>query len=151
MKLTPTQMNMLIARTTDKDASDPIECISLEELLKEQHSNAFWRSLRSRLSAGWCFPFIFRIKEYYLVTSRLRVISCPTHPQKQSPPSGALAAIWPYRRQDAISNVRKTFDCPTLAMDGHPTAKLCATCAMNCVKFWKQKNPVRLFHEAAPL
>lgn len=45
-------MDMLIAITTDMDPFDQLERISVEELLKEQHTDAFCPSLRSRPNRG---------------------------------------------------------------------------------------------------
>lgn len=41
--------------------------------------------------------------------------------------------------------LRKSFYWTTLAMDCHAPTKLCATCAMNCVRLRKEKKPVKLF------
>lgn len=63
------QMDIPIPTTTDTGPSEQFERISLEEFLKEQHTDGFRLSLCSRLSWTRYSPFTFAKKESYPRTS----------------------------------------------------------------------------------
>lgn len=146
-------MDVLIAQTTDTDADRQLERITLEELLREQLTDAFCAAIRSRLNGGEVLPFrlddrgiLVRTVEAYeqiVIPHSLksRVLHLAHYSQLSGHPGGTKLYL----------SLRRDFYWPTLAMDCHATAKLCATCARNRVKLWKKKKPLKLFPAKAPL
>lgn len=143
----------LIAQTTQSDLSAQLECITLTELLRKQHSDTFCAAIRSRPNGGDVLPFrleergiLLRTVDFHeqivnLHMLKSRVLHLAHYSQLSGHPKGTKLYL----------TLRRNFYRPNVALDCHATAKLCVTCARNRVKLWKKKTPLKLFPATSPL
>lgn len=146
-------LDVLIAHYTNTDPSEQLERISLEGLLRVQHAESFWASIRSRLNGRERLPFC--VDEQWVLIRTVEVADeiVISHVLK----SRVLHLAHYFQlfgrsgRTKLNLTLRRDFYRPKMAVDCHASAKLCTSCAKNRIKLWKRKRPVEILPAEAPL